>query len=169
MRLYRSIGEEELLTLLKNGKVSGQFDRHNKDSSYNVKLGKVCPFLKDKLYLDSNLYDFFIEIEINPSQIIGEGEGNYTLYTVYDESSKTHLKELYLKEYSLKDIVDMSVIEYYDGWEENYDKINKNFPNYLKSLKECDARSLHNLLMCNYFQNDQKGDKQWIIKNYIYC
>lgn len=154
MKLYRNIGEEELLALLENGKVSGQFDRHNIDSSYSVKLGKVCPFLKDRLYLDSSLYDFFIEIEVDPSQIIDEGEGSYTLYGIYGESSKTHLKELYLKEYSLKDVVNISVIEYYDGWEKNYNRINENYPDYLKGLKECNARSLHNLLMCNYFQNN---------------
>jgi hypothetical protein len=108
MKLYRTASKEEILELVKNGRIEGTFDGHplsdSRGSSYNGEFGSVlCAFTVPRVYGYDP--DCLLEIEIDENEVLGEGFGRYA----DPQMNRTDIlvmdiKEVYLKSYSLTQV-----------------------------------------------------------------
>lgn len=109
MILYRNISIEELNSLLLNKKIEGKIFEENEDSGYRKELGPVVMFFAEPRNLTTHGYDALLKCRIPKDRIVGEGIAKYHMVDKYaiDEPYIEHSKEVYVREYSLKDIIEI--------------------------------------------------------------
>lgn len=122
MRLYRSIGENELNTLLKKCPVVGKYhcstERQNTCSLQNA----VCFFVDQFHWSDVN-HKFVVVVDI-PNTLLEFGVGTYyapkSLKNTKVWTGKTGeyvygIREAYIDNYSLNDVVEIYLFNYYNA------------------------------------------------------
>lgn len=109
MILYRNISIEELNNLLLNEKIEGKVFEENEDSGYKKEMGSVVMFFIEPRNFTTHGYDALLKCRIPKARIVGEGIAKYHMVDKYaiDEPYTEHLKEVYVREYSLKDIIEI--------------------------------------------------------------
>lgn len=106
-KLYRSINTQELLKLLHDKHIDGQFDFENADSDYTKDLGKVCCFFTQPIASSPVQYEFFIEIGVDEDEILETGFGQYSSeidFATGDVRINGEFEEAYLNGYSLDQV-----------------------------------------------------------------
>lgn len=98
MKLYRVIGLEELLKILKNDIVVGRFQRETEDNDYKTEYGPVvCCFARP---VHPSAFDsFMIELNVDESQIAGSGTSRWRRTTSYGHTFTITEPEIYISHY----------------------------------------------------------------------
>lgn len=109
MILYRNISIMELDNLLLDGKIEGKIHEENKDSDYRKEIGPVVMFFTEPKNLTFHGYDALLKCQIPENKIVGEGIAKYHITDIYaiEEPYTEHLKEVYVREYQIKDIIEI--------------------------------------------------------------
>lgn len=112
VKLYRSIGDSELMALLIDGHVHGRYN-NSYEAQNNSNLEKVCAcFIKPYRWFDKK-HKYFIEIEIERIRVLEFGKGLYYASKKFGQTKiwtgrigKTEywLEEAYISLYCISDV-----------------------------------------------------------------
>lgn len=104
MKLYRVIGIEELYKILKGETVYGRFDQETPDTDYKKEYGPVvCCFVNP---VHPSPWDsFIIELNVNKSQIKGQGISRWVQEDGYDNRYVYYEPEVYITHYTPSQVV----------------------------------------------------------------
>ena len=112
---YRSIGLAEFEELLEGNKVQGRYNNENeKQNNSNIK-NVVC-FFKDKIMWRDSAHCILIECKFSNEEISESGTGQYwaaknfkdtKIWTGRRGNTNYELDEIYVKEYSLKNVINI--------------------------------------------------------------
>lgn len=118
IRLFRSVGYEELFALLYDGHVHGRYNCSTEELT-TCNLNKVCCFFNEYTIWKSEDHRYLICIDVDPSKISETGDAIWYVHKNFEESRKVRAKkgpvkvslaESYLREYSLDDVFSISVL-----------------------------------------------------------
>lgn len=142
IRLFRSVGYEELIALLYDGHVHGRYNCSTEELT-TCNLNKVCCFFNDYTIWKSEDHRYLVCIDVNPSKILETSDAIWYVHKNFEKSRKvkakkgpvkTSLSESYLREYSLEDVFSISVLYRNDPYIHSIDKI-INELKYLHDIK----------------------------------
>lgn len=124
MKLYRSIGESELMKIIHHVPVRGMYDNAFDPQNTSDLNNILCCFVEEIRWKD-NEHQFFLELDI-PEDRIQFGTGTYfvpkdmgknKIWTGRRGSTKVELKEAYLDSYTVQDIIKISgIFDQYANW-----------------------------------------------------
>ncbi len=115
---YRSVGISELNALLNGESIFGRYDNSSEPQNTSD-LQNVVACFEDKIRWDDKYHRFFLELCVPVTAIAGYGTGTYyaskkfaktKIWTGRRGSVRYDLKEIYLPEYDIRDVVSINNI-----------------------------------------------------------
>jgi hypothetical protein len=107
MKLYRQCGARELLALLRDGVVAGQWSREDEDNSYRAEYGPVVCCMPHAALLPGAWYDVTVVLDVPQEEVIGGGIWRYTVHPNCDccPPLECEEEEVFIASYRLSQVV----------------------------------------------------------------